>query len=134
MNNKACNVCDLQNLYHHKQKTCQDCAKRYGYLSKKDGKYKLFGCAPNTKRNNLFAKLRYREHRRHIGKWLECEKCSWVATNKCQLDINHKDGDRFNNNQNNLEMICRNCHALETTIKKHFKNRYATKGETNATK
>ena len=42
-----------------------------------------------------------------------------------QLDINHIDSDRHNNNPENLECLCRNCHAVVTTQNQHYLNRYS---------
>lgn len=46
----------------------------------------------------------------------KCQKCGWGElnpfTNKVPLQIHHKDGDCTNNNENNLELLCPNCHSL----------------------
>lgn len=50
-----------------------------------------------------------------------CELCGFVAINKVQLDIDHIDGDHKNNNQDNLQTLCANCHRLKTyTNKDHI--------------
>jgi 5-methylcytosine-specific restriction endonuclease McrA len=41
-----------------------------------------------------------------------------------QLDINHIDGNRHNADPSNLEVLCRNCHAIVTVEHEHHKNRY----------
>ena len=38
------------------------------------------------------------------------KKCSKCGTTSGQLDINHKDGNRKNNNRSNLSYMCRSCH------------------------
>lgn len=46
-----------------------------------------------------------------------CERCGlaeWLGQ-KVPLELNHIDGNRYNWNFNNLEIICPNCHALEPT-------------------
>lgn len=46
-----------------------------------------------------------------------CERCllkEW-QNEKIPLEIEHKDGDRTNNNLENLSLLCCNCHALTTT-------------------
>lgn len=43
-----------------------------------------------------------------------CEKCgcsTWLGQ-KIPLQVHHKDGDTTNNEPNNLEILCPNCHAL----------------------
>ena len=44
-----------------------------------------------------------------------CEKCGnthWLGK-PIPLELHHKDGNHYNNNMNNLELQCPNCHALE---------------------
>ena len=52
-----------------------------------------------------------------------CEICGFVAEHRCQLDVDHIDGDKKNNDPSNLRTVCANCHRLETYQKKHFLNR-----------
>ncbi len=66
---------------------------------------------------------------KHIGqykrigqskKWIiqkrghQCEKCTnskW-QDKLIPLELHHKDGDRTNNSEENLQLLCRNCHAI----------------------
>ena len=44
----------------------------------------------------------------------ECEMChntEWLGK-KITLELHHKDGNRFNNSFDNLEILCPNCHSL----------------------
>ena len=45
-----------------------------------------------------------------------CQKCGWNQINSftglVPLQIHHIDGDCKNNQENNLELLCPNCHAL----------------------
>lgn len=44
----------------------------------------------------------------------QCEKCSsaeWLGQ-PIILEVHHKDGDHLNNELDNLELLCPNCHAL----------------------
>lgn len=47
-----------------------------------------------------------------------CEKCGFVAIDKCQLDVHHIDRNHKNNHVDNLLTLCANCHRLE-----HIKDR-----------
>lgn len=70
-------------------------------------------------------------------KWLkrtrveECEICKlkpeWQGK-FLSLHIDHKDGDRNNNNPSNLRLLCPNCHSQTETYsgKKHRKPNYAS--------
>lgn len=46
----------------------------------------------------------------------KCEKCGWGETNETTgsipLQIHHIDGDCTNNKEENLELLCPNCHSL----------------------
>lgn len=41
----------------------------------------------------------------------ECKKTKWLGVN-IPLELHHKDGNRFNNELKNLQILCCNCHAL----------------------
>ena len=55
----------------------------------------------------------------------KCESCGldkWMER-KIPLELHHKDGDRFNNKLENLQILCCNCHALtENYGVKNIKN------------
>ncbi len=45
----------------------------------------------------------------------QCEKClnsEWLGV-KMPLELHHVDGNHWNNEINNLQLLCPNCHALE---------------------
>jgi hypothetical protein len=46
----------------------------------------------------------------------KCCLCGWnerhSATGKVPLEVNHIDGNCFNNEEENLQLICPNCHSL----------------------
>jgi hypothetical protein len=48
-----------------------------------------------------------------------CSICGWneinTLTNKVPLEIHHKDGNYKNNQINNLQVLCPNCHSLTNT-------------------
>jgi 5-methylcytosine-specific restriction endonuclease McrA len=45
-----------------------------------------------------------------------CDACGFIPLHKCQLDVDHIDGDHSNNNPDNLQTLCANCHRLKTYI------------------
>lgn len=65
--------------------------------------------------------------RRYVKKYLldkygyKCSECGWDKinpnTNKCPLEIHHRDGNYKNNKEENLQILCPNCHALTDTYK-----------------
>ena len=68
----------------------------------------------------------------HIRKYLmdkyfcKCQLCGWGETNPythtIPLEIHHIDGNYKNNNEDNLQLLCPNCHSLTETYKSHNKN------------
>lgn len=63
----------------------------------------------------------------HIRRYLfekynsKCSRCGWGEVNshtgKIPLEIEHIDGDYTNNKEENLDLICPNCHSLTSTYK-----------------
>ena len=51
----------------------------------------------------------------------KCFRCGWNKTNpytgKIPLEIEHIDGNYLNNNEDNLILLCPNCHSLTSTYK-----------------
>ena len=51
----------------------------------------------------------------------KCAKCGWGETNlwtgRIPLEVHHIDGDYTNNEEQNLDLLCPNCHSLTETYK-----------------
>jgi len=51
----------------------------------------------------------------------KCSECGWdkknPVTGKTPLEVDHIDGDPTNNAEDNLRLLCPNCHALTPTWK-----------------
>jgi len=64
---------------------------------------------------------RYKVIRRYLFEKYDnkCAECGWnrinTKTNKIPLTVDHKDGNYKNNNENNLILLCPNCHSLTHT-------------------
>jgi len=107
-NKKYCckNCCFI----HQKQAYYDEYIKRWKN-GKESGYY-------GSKRQSLSKLLR-----RYIFEKFEskCCKCGWCEKHptdgRIPLEINHIDGDALNNKENNLELICPNCHSLTTNYK-----------------
>ena len=52
-----------------------------------------------------------------------CCLCGWdkihPITQRCPLELDHIDGNSENNTENNLRLLCPNCHSLTLTYKNH---------------
>lgn len=50
----------------------------------------------------------------------KCQKCGWgeenPITHKIPLQVHHIDGDCTNNKEENLQLLCPNCHSLTETF------------------
>ena len=63
----------------------------------------------------------------HLKKYLfkkynnKCAKCGWGEinpyTDKIPLEVEHIDGNYLNNSEENLTLLCPNCHSLTATYK-----------------
>lgn len=51
----------------------------------------------------------------------KCSKCGWGEVNpytgKIPLEIHHKNGNSTDNDEDNLDLLCPNCHSLTATYK-----------------
>lgn len=56
----------------------------------------------------------------------KCSICGWSEVNKhtgkVPLEIHHKDGNPYNNIEENLQVLCPNCHSLTATYRKNSGN------------
>ena len=63
----------------------------------------------------------------HIVRYLrekydnKCSRCGWdrvnPITNKVPVEVEHIDGNYLNNSEDNLDLICPNCHSLTPTYR-----------------
>lgn len=106
---KPCLICGKLILAGFNKKTCsRSCANKL-----REGiKYKI-GSPRDKVKSQRALKLRLLKER---GK--KCEKCNYNIYQI--LEIHHKNKNRANNELENLELICPNCHAEEHLLEKSW--------------
>lgn len=113
-----CSICGKPILAGLNKKTCsRSCANKH-----REGiKYKLNRPKDKVKTQGLL-KIRLLKIRGS-----KCERCGFEKYEI--LQIHHKDKNRNNNDLNNLELICPNCHSEEHYLEKSWvRSRYNIKG------
>ena len=101
---------------------CKVCNLRHGEKVgvKRDGspKYrrKCSQCHGSGNHNGNRGKLKYKKK--------FCEFCGFKAVHPCQLDVDHIDGNSLNNNPDNYQTLCANCHRLKTLLNKDWESKY----------
>lgn len=87
-----------------KRERCNNCQKMYEHG------HKRFMAKPHKQ----FKKTR-------------CERCGFLPEHVSQLDVDHKNGNHFDDSPENLQTLCANCHRLKTAtsgdyMQKRFRN------------
>jgi hypothetical protein len=75
-------------------------------------------CSVRLKKENRIKQTPWSEYKKDY-----CEICGFVAKNKCQLDVDHIDGNNNNNDISNYQTLCANCHRLKTWENKDWLNK-----------
>lgn len=70
-----------------------------------------FRCFTVYRRNIIKSQYPYAVHKKDY-----CEHCNFKPVHISQLDVDHIDGDRWNNDPANLQTLCANCHRLKTHL------------------
>lgn len=104
---KPCIVCKTMIMSKFNKKTCsRSCANIY----RTGIKYKIGRPIKDKVKSQQIIKVRLLKER---GK--KCERCNYDKYEI--LQIHHKNRDRMNNENSNLELICPNCHYEEHFLK-----------------
>ena len=93
-----------------KKSNCLYCDTEFDYRSNK-----IF-CSRSCK-------VKYRKYPWRSHKGDSCSSCGFIPEHKCQLDVDHIDGDKSNNSPENLQTLCANCHRIKTHNNKEYLNK-----------
>ena len=125
------------------ERVCTGCGRKYHANRGSNGKYCSLKCQADHKYKEYIK--RWKEGKesglcgeyglsKYIRRYLlekvnyKCEKCGWGEKNPYTenyvLEVHHKDGNYKNNSEDNLEVLCLNCHGMT----KHYKNCGGHKG------
>ena len=92
--------------------------------ARKRGTSKL-GFPTYRKYCNTHEKSHYK-YKYRLAKEAKCCSCGFVPVHPCQLDVDHVDGNKHNNDIENLQTLCANCHRLKTHKNKDYHKKEAT--------
>lgn len=125
----------IKPIQTHKRLThCLNCNEELLKYSKK--KYCSYNCQTEYEFNEFIKKWKNNENNgliafecvsKQIRKYLfqkynnRCSECGWGKTNqytnKIPLEIEHIDGNHLNNKEENLTLLCPNCHSMTKTYR-----------------
>ena len=92
-----------------RQAMCSQCCLiKITLKGRKRGK-RIFVCG---KRRRDLSKGTKSKHRRGLD-LTKCSECGFLAINPKQIDVHHINGDHFDNEPSNLQVLCANCHRLK---------------------
>lgn len=120
--------------------TCLSCGKEFEHRKGSFNKFCSNKCHADYKFHEFIRRWKDGEENgingeygvsNHIRKYFfekyngRCQKCGWHEenpyTHTTPLEIHHIDGDYKNNREENLQLLCPNCHSLTETYKSHNK-------------
>lgn len=109
---RLCNCCGEPIIKQEKKYCSNECQNKQQYLEFIK-RWKL-GLEKGMKGSQLTSSHIHKYMRITYGN--KCIKCGWDKVNpksgKVPIQLNHKDGDYENNKEENLELLCPNCHSL----------------------
>lgn len=113
--------------------TCPNCNEEYKRLRSSPKKYCSFHCSVEHKKKMSIEEWKFgtRKAGRFVKRYLiersgyRCSVCNNSVWNgqPITLEVEHIDGNPYNNNEDNLCLLCPNCHSQTSTYKGRNKGR-----------
>lgn len=119
---------------------CLHCGKEFIKHPSSIGKFCSLKCSAEYRKNQIIKKWKEGENNGTVNYTCsdsvrnymlekvnyKCEKCGWGEinpyTHRVPLQIHHIDGNSLNNNEDNLQVLCPNCHSLTENFGSRNKN------------
>lgn len=118
---KYCSGCSLVKQEEAKQKNRERAERRRRAEGRRIGRGAPRGEAhPNYKHGFYVAQTQSREYREKVR---YCERCSidTFSLSRWHWVMHHKDHNHANHKEDNLELLCKRCHALEHEVINNIK-------------
>jgi hypothetical protein len=138
---KHAHICGDKKKYNSQavMHICQNCGEEFEHKGSSHNKFCSLKCQGEFTRKEKINE--WKEHPEHftneggytfIRNFLlekfnnRCEKCGWGEENEfthsIPLEVHHIDGDCTNNKEENLQLLCPNCHSLTENFGSRNKN------------
>ena len=105
---------------------CSGCENLVKILPAHGKNHESYGKYWRCKNSHRESKIkRERPYRLHKKDHCENPSCTATIQHKVQLSVDHIDGDRNNNDPENLQTLCLNCHSYKSFLNNDFVNKYA---------
>jgi hypothetical protein len=112
---RHCLNCGKELDYSAKKYCSSDCQAQYEYSSYIE-RWKNGEESGNVSRCGISNHIRRYLFEKYNSK---CQRCGWGEVNSftklVPLQVHHIDGNCINNNEDNLQLLCPNCHSLTDT-------------------
>ena len=112
---RHCLNCGKELDYSAKKYCSNDCQAQYEYSSYIE-RWKNGEESGNVSRCGISNHIRRYLFEKYNSK---CQRCGWGEVNSftklVPLQVHHIDGNCINNNEDNLQLLCPNCHSLTDT-------------------